>query len=220
MCGRFTLHLPPEMIAEIFGVLLVSDVKPRFNVAPSQSHPVVRQTAEGRQLVPMKWGLIPHWAQDSRLGYSMINARAETIDTKPSFRGSFRTRRCLVPADGLFEWLRYEGKTKQPFYVTIRSGGMMPFAGLWDRWQNPEGESVETFTIITCASNELISQLHDRMPVIIDRKDFSTWLDPAAPPEMVKELLHPYPSEQMTLWKVGKLVNNPRIDLEECIKKI
>jgi putative SOS response-associated peptidase YedK len=156
MCGRFTLHLPPELIAEIFGVPLVSDVKPRFNVAPSQTHPVVRQTAEGRQLVPMKWGLIPNWAQDSRLGYSMINARAETIDTKPSFRGSFRGRRCLVPADGIFEWLRHEGKTKQPFYVTIRSGGIMPFAGLWDRWQNPEGESVETFTIITCASNELV----------------------------------------------------------------
>ena len=96
----------------------------------------------------------------------------------------------------------------------------MPFAGLWDRWQNPEGESVETFTIITCASNELVDQLHDRMPVIIDRNDFATWLDPAAPPEKVKELLHPYPSEQMTLWKVGTLVNNPRIDLEECIKKI
>jgi putative SOS response-associated peptidase YedK len=213
------LHLPPELIAEIFGVPLLADIRPRFNVAPSQTHLVVRQTAEVREMAPMKWGLIPHWAKDPKLGYSMINARSETVAEKPAFRGSFRARRCLVVADGFFEW-RHEGKTKEPFYVSIRDGGVMPFAGLWDRWQDPEGESVETFTIITCASNELVSQLHDRMPVIVDQRDFDTWLDSTAPTEKVKELLHPYPAGRMTLWKVGALVNNPRNESDECIRKV
>jgi putative SOS response-associated peptidase YedK len=219
MCGRFTLHLPPELIAEIFGVPLLADIRPRFNVAPSQTHLVVRQTAEEREMALMKWGLIPHWAKDPKLGYSMINARSETVAVKPAFRESFRTRRCLVVADGFFEW-RHEGKTKEPFYVSIRDGGVMPFAGLWDRWQDPVGESVETFTIITCASNELVSQLHEWMPVIVDQQDFDTWLDSTAPMEKVKELLHPYPAGRMTLWKVGALVNNPRNESEECIRKV
>jgi len=219
MCGRFTLHLPPELIAEIFGMQQPVDFTPRFNVAPSQSHPVVRLTGEGREIRPLKWGLIPHWAQDSRLGYSMFNARAETLSIKPAFRGSFRSRRCLVVADGFYEW-RHEGKDKEPFYITLRDGGVMPYAGLWDEWHDPAGEVVETFTIITCASNGLVRPLHERMPVIVSRKDYDTWLDPDVPAERVKELLQPYPAERMTLWRVGALVNNPRNDSEECIRKV
>lgn len=177
MCGRFTLHLPAEVISEIFRVPLLADLAPRYNIAPSQVIPVVRQTTEGRQIVPMKWRLNPHWAQDSRLGFSMINARAETVDVKPAFRAPFRSRRCLVVADGFYEWRR-EGKTKEPFHITLKSGGLMPFAGLWEHWRSPEGEIVESFTIITCAANELLSQLHERMPVIIGQKDYDTWLNP------------------------------------------
>jgi putative SOS response-associated peptidase YedK len=218
MCGRFTLHLSPELIAEIFRVPFLADFVPRFNVAPSQSQPVVRQTTEGRQIVQMKWGLIPHWAQDSRMGYSMINARAESLDVKPAFRGSFHSQRCLVVADGFYEW-RHEGKTKEPFYITLKNGGVMAFAGLWDHWQNQDGEIVESFTIITCDSNELVSKLHNRMPVVIYQKNYSTWLNPATPLENVKKLLLPYPAERMTLWKVSSLVNSPKIDSEECIRK-
>ena len=218
MCGRFTLHLPADVIAKIFKVLLLANLPPRYNVAPSQLNLVVRQTTEGRQIVPMKWGFIPHWAKDPRLGYSMINARAETIDVKPAFKGSFRSRRCLVVSDGFYEW-RHGGKVKEPFYITLKDGGVMAFAGLWDHWQNPEGEFVESYTIITCESNELVSTLHFRMPVIIGQKDYDTWLDPATPLDQVKKLLLPYPAERMTLWKVGPLVNSTKIDSEECIKK-
>ncbi|HTP63884.1 MAG TPA: SOS response-associated peptidase [Geobacteraceae bacterium] len=219
MCGRFTLHLPPELIAGIFKVSLSTVFSPRFNVTPAQMHPVVRQTGEGRGIVPMKWGLIPNWAQDPRLGFSMINARAETVAEKPAFRGSFRVRRCLVVADGFFEW-RHGGEAKAPFYVTLGTGDVMPFAGLWDSWRDPAGDAVETFTIITCAANGLVRELHDRMPVVIDRKNYGTWLDPATPTEKAKELLRPYPAERMTFWKVGDFVNNPRNDSEECIRKI
>jgi putative SOS response-associated peptidase YedK len=219
MCGRFTLHIPPELIAEIFGTPLPVDYRPRFNVAPSQIHPVVRWGNDGREIAPMRWGLIPSWAQDQRLGFSMINARAETAAMKPAFRGSLHARRCLVLSDGFFEW-RHEGKEKEPFYITLKGGGVMPYAGLWDQWRAPEGEILETYTVITCASNELVQKLHDRMPVILERKDYDTWLNPAFPPERAMELLRPYPAGKMTLWKVGKLVNNPRNDSEECIRKL
>ena len=219
MCGRFTLHLPPDLIAEIFGAPLPVDFSPRFNVAPSQRHPVVHQAAEGRRIVSMRWGLIPHWAQDERLGFSMINARSETIALKPAFRDSLRSRRCLVLSDGFFEW-RHGGKEKEPFYITLKGGGLMPYAGLWDRWKEPGGDIVETFTIVTCASNELVGKLHDRMPVIVEPRDYDRWLDPAIPPERVKELLRPYPPGRMTLWRVGPSVNNPRNETDECIRKV
>jgi putative SOS response-associated peptidase YedK len=219
MCGRFTLHIPPELIAEIFGAPLPVDYRPRFNVAPSQIHPVVRWGGKGREIAPMRWGLIPSWAQDQRLGFSMINARAETLYTKPAFRGALHARRCLVLSDGFFEW-SHEGKEKEPFHISLKGGGVMPYAGLWDQWRDPEGEIVETFTIITCASNDLVQKFHDRMPVILERKDYETWLNPAFPPERAMELLRPYPAGKMALWKVGTFVNNPRNDSEECIKKL
>jgi putative SOS response-associated peptidase YedK len=219
MCGRFTLHLPAEVIAEIFGVPLPTGLPPRYNIAPSQLNPVVRLGVEGRQIAPLKWGLIPHWAQDPRLGFSMINARAETIEEKPAFRVPFRSRRCLVVADGFYEW-RHEGKTKEPFHITLKSGGVMPFAGLWDHWQSPEGENVESFTIITCAANGLISRLHERMPVIIGPKDYDLWLNPRARLEEAGRLLRPYPDEWMKLSRVGPLVNSPANDSEECIRKV
>jgi putative SOS response-associated peptidase YedK len=218
MCGRFTLHLPPELITEIFGVALPDDFRPRFNVAPSQIHPVVRLGAGGIEISPLKWGLIPHWAQDSRLGFSMFNARAETVDTKPYFRSSFRSRRCLVLSDGFYEW-RQEGKMKVPFYISLKGGGLMPYAGLWDKWIDPAGTAIETFTIITCEANGLVGTLHDRMPVIIQMNDHRTWLNPSATTDKLKELLRPYNADRMTLWEVGTLVNNPRNDRPDCISK-
>ncbi len=219
MCGRFTLHIPPELIAEAFNVPLPGVFTPRFNGAPSQTHPVVCSTANGRQIAQMRWGLVPQWAQDDRLGYTMINARAETVTEKPAFRGLFAGRRCLVIADGFYEW-RHDGNAKEPFYIALRDGRLMSFAGLWDKWRNEAGETVYTFTIITCASNDLVRPLHDRMPVVIERKHYDLWLDPAAPPDKVKELLRPYPAGRMTLWKVGALVNNPRNDTAECMEKV
>jgi len=219
MCGRFTLHIPPELITEIFGAPLPVDYRSRFNVAPAQIHPVVRWGNEGREITSMRWGLIPSWAQDQRLGFSMINARSETVAMKPAFRVSLHTRRCLVLSDGFFEW-RHEGKEKEPFYISLKGGGLMPYAGLWDQWRAPEGEILETFTIITCAANELVQKLHDRMPAILERKNYDMWLNPAIAPERAMELLRPYPAGKMTLWKVGVMVNNPRNDSEECIRKL
>lgn len=219
MCGRFTLHLPAEVIAGIFGVELMKDLTPRFNIAPSQMSPVVCQAAGARRMSVMKWGLIPHWAKAPRHDFTMINARAETVDAKPAFRTPFHFRRCLVVADGFYEWRR-DGKVKEPYHVALTEGGVMPFAGVWDQWKGEEGESVESFAIITCPANSLVSQLHERMPVIIGKDEYDAWLDPGTPLDEVKSLLRPFPAEGMTLWRVGSLVNSPKNDSQECLRNV
>ncbi|WP_256478610.1 SOS response-associated peptidase [Chroococcidiopsis sp. CCMEE 29] len=219
MCGRFTLSQSAEAIASVFQLDEVPILEPRYNIAPTQLVPTVLQKPEQRkrQLQMLRWGLIPAWAKDPAMGARLINARAETVTEKPSFRSAFRHRRCLVIADGFYEWQRQNGK-KQPFYFRMHNAQPFAFAGLWERWQDPNGEIVETCTILTTDANELLRPIHDRMPVILDPKDYDLWLDPAVEnSESLQQILHPYSSEAMTSYAVSTKVNNPGNDTPECI---
>jgi putative SOS response-associated peptidase YedK len=168
----------------------------------------------------MQWGLIPSWAKDTKIGYKMINARADTIATKPSFRAAFKKRRCLVPADGFYEWLRV-GKAKRPYLYEVDGGAPFALAGLWEQWWGPDnkdGPPLESFTLITTEANELASQIHDRMPVILDKGDYEAWLDPAnQDSDSVQELLVPFPADRMTARPVNPIVNNARNEGPECV---
>src|SRR5262249_33099246 len=181
MCGRFTqTAASKETLADLFNLSDPPGLLPLFNIAPTQPVAAVRVVPGGQQqeLVALRWGLVPSWSDDLKIGYKMINARAETAATKPSFRSAFRSRRCLIASDGYFEWQKQDGK-KQPFYFRMKDGRLFAFAGLWERWQGPEGEPVESCTILTTEANALARPVHDRMPVIVDPADFGQWLDPA-----------------------------------------
>lgn len=221
MCGRFTLS-QPAAIASTFALDNVPELEPRYNIAPTQLVATVLQTENNstRQLQMLRWGLIPSWAKDPAIGAKMINARSETVAEKPSFRSAFRNRRCLVLADGFYEWQRQEGK-KQPFYFRLQDKQPFGFAGLWEHWQSPAGEEIETCTILTTAANELMHSIHDRMPVILAPKDYDIWLDPTVKkPEQLQPLLHPYSSEAMTSYPVSTLVNKPTNNTPECINSL
>jgi len=179
MCGRYRLSRHKELLAERFGVEPDDDWVPRYNIAPAQNVPVVRQHAEKPKRLGsrMRWGLIPYWAKDASIGYKMINARAETVVSKLAFRESLKRRRCLIPADAFYEW-RKGGKGKTPFCFTMVDGGIFAFAGIWDSWRNPEGQTLETCSIITTNPNSLCADVHDRMPVILADDAYDLWLDP------------------------------------------
>ena len=222
MCGRFARSTKKEDMQNRFGfddplnVLL----EPRYNISPTQFHPVVILEADRRVLKMMKWGLVPFWAKEASIGYKMINARAEGIEDKSSFKNPFRKRRCLVLADGFYEWKKVDAKTKVPYFIKLKSGEPFAFAGLWDRWDKRE-EPLETFTIITTDNNELMAPIHNRMPVILHEKDEGAWLDPELKdPEKLLPLLKPYPSEEMVLYEVSTVVNSPKNDVPECINQI
>jgi putative SOS response-associated peptidase YedK len=197
-------------------------LEPRYNVAPTQQVPIIRvlrtnPDTKERQLVPMRWGLIPSWADDPAIGNRMINARAESVSSKPAFRGAFRYRRCLVPADGFYEW-RKEGKRKQPLYIRRKDGQPFAFAGLWEEWER-EGEVIEFCVIITTEANDLVSEFHDRMPVILNSSNYDLWLDPSVQdPEVLEPLLRPYPSDEMEVYSVSRLVNDPRNEDPKCVE--
>ena len=215
MCGRYSLTTAPEAIRRLCEVTApLPNVPPRYNIAPSQDVPVVRPTVEGkgRELTLLRWGLVPHWADSPKIGYRTINARAETVATKPTFRAAFRARRCLIPADGFYEW-RKEGTGKQPYRICRPDGEAFALAGLWERWQAPDGEVIESCTIIVTAANDLVRPIHERMPVILDPADFDVWLDggPAAA-NAAEALLRPCPSEALTVYPVSPRVNSPRND--------
>jgi putative SOS response-associated peptidase YedK len=179
MCGRYRLSRRKQVVEEHFDVVSgEEDWTPRYNIAPTQPVPVVRQNPrEGaREILFMRWGLIPSWATDASIGTRTINARSETVETTPSFREPFRSQRCLIPADGFYEWKR-NGKTKQPFCFEVADGQLFAFAGLWDRWTDPQGQAVESCTILTTTANALSADLHDRMPVILRPEDYDCWLD-------------------------------------------
>jgi putative SOS response-associated peptidase YedK len=222
MCGRYSLTTPPEAMRRLFhtsGALL--NVPPRYNIAPTQEAAVVRLRAEGgRELVLLRWGLVPSWSQGPDSGYGMINARAETVADKPAFRGAFRRRRCLVPADGFYEW-RKEGARKQPYRVRLEDGGLFSFAGLWEHWEGgPEGapQAIESFTIIVTDANELLKPIHERMPVIVAPSDHDAWLDAEGTrPEDAAALLRPFPADRMEAYRVSLRVNSPRNDDPGCI---
>ncbi len=191
-------------------------LKPRFNIAPSQLHPVIVIEDDHRVLKMMKWGLVPSWAKDEKIGYKMINARSEGIETKPSFRAAFKRHRCLVPTTGFYEWKKVDANTKQPYFIRLKSGGPFSFAGLWEVW-GPD--KLETFTIITTENNELIEPIHTRMPVILHEKDEAVWLDPELRNvDQLKELLKPYPSNEMEMYEVSTIVNSPKNESPDCMK--
>lgn len=216
MCGRYTLITEIGRIAESFGVAPTLETQPRYNIAPTQEILAIRNNGSAH-LSLLRWGLIPAWAKDETIGSRMINARAETLAEKPSFRGLLRGKRCLVIADGFYEW-QTAGKTKTPIYITLQDGHPFAFAGLWERWESPDGRQIQSCTIVTTEPNELMAPIHNRMPAILRPKAYEDWLNPQLRDEQVlTHLLKPYPSELMKARAVSKLVNNPRNDVAEIL---
>ncbi|MFB8790027.1 MAG: SOS response-associated peptidase [Potamolinea sp.] len=224
MCGRYSQRQSAAIITQAFQVDNVPNLKPRYNIAPTQSVATILQTsaATKRQFKMLHWGLIPSWAKDTKMGAKLINARAETVADKPAFRSAFRKRRCLVVADGFYEWQQQENKKqKQPFYFQMKDEQLFAFAGLWEHWQDANGEEIESCSLLTTEANELMQSIHNRMPVIIEPKSYDLWLDPEVKnPELLQPLLHPYPTEEMTVHPVSTLVNKAINDTAECINSI
>jgi putative SOS response-associated peptidase YedK len=223
MCGRYRLSRRKQIIEEYFGSApWDDDWNPRFNVAPTQHLPVVRQhpTEPVRQLSLMKWGLIPHWAKDPSIAMSTINAKSETAATKPAFRDPLKLRRCLIPADGFYEWAK-TAQGKQPYCFEVNKGELFAFAGLWDGWIDGSGKWVKTCSILTTIPNSVTSAVHDRMPVILGRESYELWLDPGmTDAQVISELLKPYDARLMRCFPVGSRVNHVGNDDEECSRPV
>jgi putative SOS response-associated peptidase YedK len=221
MCGRYTLRANSHDLNEVFATLNSIEWSPRYNIAPTQTVVAVRQQEKGkkRELALMKWGLIPSWAKDQKIGNSLINARADTATTKPSFRSAFKRRRCLVATDGFYEWQAVPGqKVKQPFHIGIKDSPVFAFAGLWEYWEDPEGKPIESCAIITTDANEEMAPIHSRMPVILPPEAYDEWLDrELQDPEPLQRLLQPYPAKKMQLTPVSTLVNSPRNESPQCV---
>ena len=220
MCGRFTLGATAATLAAQFDLANVPTWTPRYNIAPTQEVLVVLQPSPqaNREARLHRWGLIPPWAKDPSIGNRMINARAETVATKPAFRRAFKERRCLLLADGLYEWQRQE-RRKQPFYIRLRDGRPFAFAGLWEHWEGSEGMAIQSCTILTTTSNEVVGRIHDRMPVILSPTDYDRWLDPSIQePAVLQPLLRPYPADELMAYPVSTRVNNPANDSPECVE--
>jgi putative SOS response-associated peptidase YedK len=224
MCGRYTLTSKGDELALLFDLRELPLLPPRYNTAPTQEAAVVRVLEPGgeRRLDPLKWGLIPYWAKEASIGNRLINARAESVAEKPAYRFSFRKKRCLVAADGFYEWKK-EGKAKQPYLIHRKDGKPFAFAGLWSTWKDPEraGALVETFTILTTDANDLLRPLHDRMPVIVDPENFDLWLDPKQEDAAVLQpLLVPHAVEGFEAFPVSRLVNSPANEVAGCVDRL
>jgi putative SOS response-associated peptidase YedK len=220
MCGRFTLRAPAERVKREFQLEEVPSIEARFNVAPTQNILAVRHSPDGSEVAMLKWGLIPSWAKDAAIGAKLINARSETVEEKPSFREAFKRRRCIIPADGFYEWQRM-GSRKQPFYFRLKDDRLFGFAGLWDKWRSPDGESLETCSILTTEANDVLSTVHDRMPVILHRETYDLWLDDdVRKQDLRKELLRPFPASEMTAYPVSTSINSPYQQGEELVQPI
>jgi putative SOS response-associated peptidase YedK len=216
MCGRYTLTIDIKTVAEKFGVPAALDTSPRYNIAPTQEVVSVMRNGTSH-LARLRWGLIPSWAKDESIGSRMINARAETLTEKPSFKGLLRSKRCLIVADGFYEW-KQENGSKIPMYMTLKSGEPFAFAGLWDLWKSPDGEHIRSCTIITTEPNDLVAPIHNRMPAILLPGAYADWLDPDIRDEQaLSHWLVPYPAEEMTARPVSRLVNDPKRDSPELI---
>lgn len=222
MCGRFTLIADPNQLREIFPwVNIPFQLKPRYNIAPSQPAAVIPNDGTNN-LDFFIFGLIPSWTKDTNKIYKMINARAETIDQKPSFRNAFKRRRCLIPVSGFFEWQKQEkASRKQPYYIRMKNNKPFAIAGIWEEWNAPDGSIVKSFAIITTQPNKLLRDIHNRMPVILPPDKWEQWMDTAEiSPQVLKPLLKPYPSDQMLTYSVSTSVNRPENDHPECIQPI
>ena len=217
MCGRFTLRSPVESIASLFDGLAMPEWKPRFNIAPTQPVACVRNRTGNAAIDRLRWGLVPSWAKDPGIGARMINARGETVASKPAFRNAFRTRRCLVLADGFYEWKKI-GQQKYPFYITRPDDMLFCMAGLWETW-GPVNQSVETCTIITTEANATLKPLHERMPVILGSDDYDFWLDTEfCDQTRLQELLRPVPNQDLVMREVSRVVNKVANDSPACIE--
>jgi putative SOS response-associated peptidase YedK len=223
MCGRYARRSDKQKIAELFAIHgpVIPDFGPSWNVAPQTFQPIVRLNRESgeREIVLMRWGLIPYWAKDPSIGLRTINAKAETITTAPAFREAIKHRRCLVPADAFYEWQKLDAKTKQPFAIALKSKEPYAFAGLWEKWKDRKADAeLLAFTVITTDPNEVVEPMHDRMPVIISAKDYDRWLQPGNPERPPIDLLRPFDADQMTAWKVGKAVGNVKNDRADLME--
>jgi putative SOS response-associated peptidase YedK len=221
MCGRFVLVSSGAKLAEVFGLAEEPRVAPRYNIAPSQPVAVVRAARHdggAREWDHLRWGLVPSWMKEVPTDAPLINARAETAMDKPAFRAAFRRRRCLIPADGFYEWQTRDGGGKQPWYVTLETGEPFAFAGLWEHWQGADGSELESCALLTTEPNALMRPIHRRMPVILRPRDHDLWLDPREQdPDHLRPLLAPYAGNDMIAHPVSRHVNNPRHDDERCI---
>jgi putative SOS response-associated peptidase YedK len=221
MCGRYRLSRRKQVVEEYFeSPSDEEDWTPRYNIAPTQPVATIRQAGASRALSVMRWGLVPSWASDISIGSRLINGRSETALEKPAFRDSFRMRRCLVPADGFYEWKK-AGKERYPFHFAMKDNSLFAFAGVWDRWRSPIGQVVESCSILTTTPNELLDGLHDRMPVILPRRHYQTWLTaPATEAHRLAELLVPFDASFMQRHPVSSLVNKPENDVPECALEV
>ncbi|MFW9924901.1 MAG: SOS response-associated peptidase [Candidatus Thorarchaeota archaeon] len=231
MCGRFARFSPAHIFRMLFQLDEFFDIPAQYNIAPGQDVYAVRgiiirddqqRTASSlpyvREVAPLKWGLIPFWSKDPSIGMKMINSRSETIQEKPAFREPFKKRRCLIPADGFYEWQKQKDGSKQPFYIHMNDKKPFAFGGIWDKWKNPDGNIVESFSILTTKPNELLKPIHDRMPVIIEPKKFDKWLNPEIqePTELVP-LLEPFQATKMEAYPISPFINSPKNNSEQCI---
>lgn len=228
MCGRYTLKTPGDALAEQFGLDEVPNLRPRYNIAPSQDVVCLRSGPEReRSIAHLRWGLVPFWAKDPAIGNRMINARAETVADKPAFRAAFRKRRCLILADGFYEWAR-DAAGKQPWFISLAGGGAFAFAGLWETWKPRDGEDddgdrppLSSCTIITTEASDRISSIHHRMPVILPARDHTMWLDPGFEDIVrIRDVLRPNEAPDFDAWPVSTVVNSPRNDDPACVARI
>jgi putative SOS response-associated peptidase YedK len=224
MCGRYYRRSDKQRIAEAFHVGLPTsfDILPSYNVAPQSFQPVVRLSAETgeREFIQMRWGLVPFWANDAKTAYNTINAKAETVATSPAFREALKRRRCLVPADGFYEWQKIDAKTKQPYAIALKDGAPLAFAGLWERWTDKAtNQALETYTIITTEPNELTASIHNRMPWIVAPRDYERWMAPADPAQLPVDLLRQFDAGAMMTWLVSAAVGNVRINVPTLLNQ-
>jgi len=219
MCGRYAITTAPEAIRALFGYLEQPNFPARYNVAPTQPVPIVRMVEGKRQLALVRWGLIPAWVKDPRVFSLLIHARGESVFDKPAFRNAMKYRRCLFPADGFYEWKR-DGERKRPYFVRLKSGEPMAFAGLWESWMGPNGEEMETAAIVTTTASHSIAHIHDRMPVIVPNEAFGFWLDPKVDAEMATAVIQPAKDALIASYEVSSAVNRTANDAPMLIEPL
>ena len=218
MCGRYALNATPSELVTRFGLDECADFTARYNIPPGTNIPVIRQSPEGKRVIHLlRWGLVPHWSKDPSIGAKLNNARGETVAEKPSFRDALRRRRCLIPASGFFEW-KTEGKIKQPYYISPKSGQLMAMGGLWESWKSPDGSLLRTVCVVTTAPNAVMEPIHDRMPVIIQPENWQSWL--AAPVDSIQKLVAPCDPELLVAWPVDRRVSRTAEDDSTLIDPI
>lgn len=218
MCGRYELHTHPAAIALAFGLAHAPEIRARYNIAPTQQVPIIRLVDGERQLSQVRWGFVPFWAKDPKIGSNMINARADTVAKAPAFRVAFKRDRCLIPASGFYEWQKRGELPKQPMHIGMKDGAPFAFAGLWSTWGPKDGEQLQTCTIITTEPNELAAPIHNRMPVILAAHDYARWLDTELPD--AEAMLRPYPADEMRVFAVSTRVNSPKNDDPDVIEPL